>query len=34
VLNPGKTFTLKVNEAFKYVCTIHPNMKAEVVLSG
>jgi len=34
VLNPGKTFTLKVNDAFKYVCTIHPNMKAKVVLSG
>jgi len=34
VLNPGKTFTLKVNDAFEYVCTIHPNMKAKVVLSG
>jgi plastocyanin len=34
VLNPGKTFTLKVNEAFEYICTIHPSMKAKVVLSG
>ena len=34
VLNPGKTFTLKVNDAFEYSCTIHPNMKAKVVLSG
>jgi plastocyanin len=34
VLNPGKTFTLKVNDAFEYVCTIHPSMKAKVVLSG
>jgi plastocyanin len=34
VLNPGKTFTLTVNEAFEYICTIHPSMKAKVVLSG
>ena len=34
VLNPGKTFTLEVNETFEYICTIHPSMKAEVVLSG
>ena len=34
VLNPGKTFTLTVNEAFEYICTIHPRMKAKVVLSG
>ena len=34
VLNPGKTFRLKVNDAFEYVCTIHPSMKAKVVLSG
>jgi plastocyanin len=34
VLNPGKTFTLEVNDAFEYTCTIHPNMKAKVVLSG
>ena len=34
VLNPGKTFTLEVNNAFEYTCTIHPSMKAKVVLSG
>jgi plastocyanin len=34
VLNPGKTFTLTVNDAFEYICTIHPSMKAKVVLSG
>jgi plastocyanin len=34
VLNPGKTFTLEVNEAFEYTCTIHPSMKAKVVLQG
>jgi plastocyanin len=34
VLNPGKTFTLTVNDAFEYVCTIHSNMKGKVVLSG
>jgi len=30
----GKTFTLKVNDAFEYTCSIHPSMKAKVVLSG
>jgi plastocyanin len=34
VLNPGKIFTLTVNDAFEYICTIHPSMKAKVVLSG
>ena len=34
VLNPGKTFTLTINDAFEYICTIHPSMKAKVVLSG
>ena len=34
VLNPGKTFALEVNEAFEYICTIHPSMKAKVILSG
>ena len=34
VLNPSKTFTLEVNDAFEYTCTIHPSMKAKVVLSG
>ena len=34
VLNPGKTFTLKVSDAFEYTCTIHPSMKAKIVLSG
>jgi len=34
VLNPGKTFKLKVDDAFEYTCTIHPSMKAKVVLSG
>ena len=34
VLNPGKTFRLKVSDAFEYTCTIHPSMKAKVVLSG
>ncbi len=34
VLNPGKTFALEVNEAFEYICTINPSMKAKVILSG
>jgi plastocyanin len=34
VLNPGKTFTLTVDDTFDYICTIHPSMKAKVILSG
>jgi plastocyanin len=34
VLNPGKTFTLTVDDTFEYICTIHPSMKAKVILSG
>jgi plastocyanin len=34
VLNPGQTFDVVVAEAFDYVCTIHPSMKASIELSG
>jgi plastocyanin len=33
-LAPRKVFKLVINEAFEYVCLIHPNMKGKVVLSG
>jgi plastocyanin len=31
---PGKTFRLVVQQPFEYQCTIHPGMKAEIVLAG
>jgi plastocyanin len=34
VLNPGKTFTLTIDDTFEYICAIHPSMKAKVILSG
>jgi plastocyanin len=34
VLNPGKTFTLTVDDTFEYICAIHPSMKAKVILAG
>lgn len=33
-LNPGKAFTVVVEDAFDYVCEIHPSMKASVRLTG
>jgi plastocyanin len=31
---PGKTFRLVVQQPFEYQCTIHPGMKAKIVLAG
>jgi plastocyanin len=31
---PGKTFRLTVQQPFEYECTIHPGMKAKIVLAG
>jgi plastocyanin len=31
---PGKTFRVTVQQPFEYECTIHPGMKAKVVLAG
>ena len=32
VINPGKGFRLVVSQAVDYVCTIHPSMKAKLLL--
>jgi len=32
IINPGKAFKLVVNQAVEYVCTIHPSMKAKLLL--
>jgi plastocyanin len=34
VIDPGKSFSLTVEEPFEYVCTIHPSMRADIRLSG
>ncbi len=34
IIDPGKAFTLKVEEAFEYHCEVHPAMKAAVELEG
>jgi plastocyanin len=34
ILAPGASFTLRVDNSFDYVCTIHPSMKARVALSA
>ena len=34
LLNPGKSFRLVVDRSFDYVCTLHPNMKGQISLSG
>jgi plastocyanin len=34
LLNPGDVFRLVVDEPLDYVCTVHPSMKARVVLEG
>ena len=31
---PGKTFRFTVQQPFEYECTIHPGMKAKIVLAG
>jgi plastocyanin len=31
---PGKAFRLVVQQPFEYQCTIHPGMKAKIVLAG
>lgn len=33
-INPGKSFKLVVNQSLDYICTIHPSMKAKILLSG
>jgi plastocyanin len=33
-INPGKSFSLIVDQSLDYFCTIHPFMKAKVALSG
>jgi len=33
-INPGRSFELVVSQPFNYVCTIHPSMKAKILLSG
>lgn len=33
-INPGKSFRLVVNQPLDYICTIHPSMKAKILLSG
>ena len=34
VIQPGKAYKLTVDKAFKYHCTIHPSMTAEILLEG
>jgi plastocyanin len=34
VIDPGKAFTLVVNEPLSYHCAIHPSMTAEIRLEG
>jgi plastocyanin len=34
LINPGKSATLTVNEAFAYFCQLHPSMKGEIRLEG
>jgi plastocyanin len=34
VIQPGKSYTLTVDKAFTYHCTIHPSMKAAIRLEG
>ncbi len=34
IIDPGKAFKLKVDEAFEYHCEVHPAMKAAVELEG
>jgi plastocyanin len=34
LLNPGKAFKLVINAPLSYICTIHPQMKARVDISG
>ncbi len=33
-INPGRSFKLVVNQSLDYICTIHPSMKAKILLSG
>jgi plastocyanin len=33
-INPGKSFKLVVSQPLDYICTIHPSMKAKILLSG
>ena len=33
-IKPGKTFRWVVTGEVKYICTIHPTMNAEIILSG
>jgi plastocyanin len=33
-INPGRSFRLVVTRPFDYVCTIHPSMRAKLLLSG
>jgi plastocyanin len=33
-LNPGKSFSLVVDQPLDYVCSIHPNMTGKILLSG
>ena len=33
-INPGKSFKLVVTQPLDYICTIHPSMKAKILLSG
>jgi plastocyanin len=34
VLGPGGVFSVRVDNGFEYVCTIHPSMKARIALTG
>jgi plastocyanin len=34
LLDPGKAFTVVVEEAFTYHCEVHPSMTAEILLEG
>jgi plastocyanin len=33
-INPGRSFRLVVSQPLEYVCTIHPSMRAKILLSG
>jgi plastocyanin len=34
VLSPGKSFRLVIEDKFDYFCAIHPQMKAQILLTG
>ena len=34
VLDPGRRFTLTVDDGFQYLCSIHPSMTARIVVTG